>query len=56
MRADGELSPVAAFGQVDGASLGTLAYHFRHLRDLGLIELSRTVPRRGAVEHRYRLT
>jgi len=56
MRAGGELSPVAAFGKVDGASLGTLAYHFRHLRELGLIELSRTVPRRGAVEHRYRLT
>jgi DNA-binding transcriptional ArsR family regulator len=55
MREDGELSPVAAFGKIDGASLGTLAYHFRHLRELGLIELSQTVQRRGAVEHRYRL-
>lgn len=35
--------------------LDTLAYHFKHLRELGLIELSRTIPRRGAVEHLYRL-
>lgn len=55
MRDHGELSPVSAHGNVDDVSLGALAYHFKHLRDLGLIELSRTVPRRGAVEHFYRL-
>jgi DNA-binding transcriptional ArsR family regulator len=37
-------------------SLGTLSYHFRYLRKLGLIELSKTIPRRGALQHVYRLT
>jgi hypothetical protein len=37
-----------------GVPLGTLSYHTRLLRDLGWIELVRTVPRRGAVEHFYR--
>lgn len=34
--------------------LGTIAYHFRYLNDLELIELVRTEPRRGATEHFYR--
>lgn len=34
--------------------LGTIAYHFRYLKDLELIELVRTEPRRGATEHFYR--
>jgi DNA-binding transcriptional ArsR family regulator len=50
------MSPAAAVGKLDGVSLGTLSYHFRYLRKLGLIELSKTIPRRGALEHRYRLT
>jgi DNA-binding transcriptional ArsR family regulator len=33
--------------------LGNVSYHVRQLRDAGLIELTRTQPRRGAVEHFY---
>lgn len=35
-------------------SLPLLSYHVRILRDLGCIELVRTTPRRGAIEHHYR--
>lgn len=35
--------------------LGNVSYHVRHLAKLGLIELDGTTPRRGAVEHTYRL-
>ena len=34
--------------------LGNVSYHVRTLADLGLIELVRKVPRRGAIEHYYR--
>lgn len=37
-------------------SLPLLSYHVRILRDLGCIELVRTTPRRGAIEHHYRAT
>ena len=37
-----------------GASLGTVSYHVRQLEAAGLIELVRTTPRRGALEHHYR--
>jgi DNA-binding transcriptional ArsR family regulator len=37
-----------------GASLGTVSYHVRQLAQLGLIELVKVTPRRGAVEHHYR--
>ncbi len=40
--------------QAMGATLGTVAYHVRHLANLGLIELVKETPRRGAVEHHYR--
>jgi DNA-binding transcriptional ArsR family regulator len=33
--------------------LPNVSYHVKILRDLGLIELKRTTPRRGAVEHHY---
>jgi DNA-binding transcriptional ArsR family regulator len=56
LREHGELSPSAAAGKVDGVSLGSLSYHFRHLRKLGLIEVCKRIPRRGAIEHVYRLT
>jgi DNA-binding transcriptional ArsR family regulator len=35
--------------------LGAVSYHVRALRRWRLVELSRTVARRGAVEHYYRL-
>lgn len=37
-----------------GAPLGNVSYHVRFLARIGLIELERTRPRRGAVEHYYR--
>src|SRR3954447_17129680 len=36
--------------------LGNVSYHVRILRELGLVELVRTEPRRGALEHFYRAT
>jgi DNA-binding transcriptional ArsR family regulator len=37
-----------------GLPLGRVSYHIRLLADLGAIELVRTEPRRGALEHFYR--
>lgn len=37
-----------------GEPLGNVAYHVRMLDSLGCIELVRTTPRRGALEHHYR--
>jgi DNA-binding transcriptional ArsR family regulator len=37
-----------------GERLGNVSYHVRILRELGCIELDRTEPRRGALEHFYR--
>lgn len=36
--------------------LSHLSYHIRELRDYGNIELVRTEPRRGAIQHYYRAT
>jgi predicted transcriptional regulator len=49
-----ETSPCELAGLV-GAPLGNVSYHVRKLATLGLIEQTRTVPRRGAVEHYYRV-
>jgi len=46
-------SPVELAGWL-GASLGTTAYHVRTLERMGLIELVRETPVRGAIEHHYR--
>jgi DNA-binding transcriptional ArsR family regulator len=39
-----------------GAPLGVVAYHVRMLRDYDCVELVRTEPRRGALQHFYRAT
>ncbi len=39
-----------------GGELSRVAYHFRALHKLGLLELAGTAGRRGAVEHFYRLS
>jgi DNA-binding transcriptional ArsR family regulator len=39
-----------------GCSLGVVAYHFRMLRDYGLVSLDHMEPRRGALQHFYVLT
>ena len=50
----GMKSPTEVAAKLD-ASVGTVAYHFRQLASLGLIKLAKRTPRRGAVEHHYRL-
>lgn len=49
----GEASPKELATQL-GEKLGNVSYHVRILARLGLIELVRETPRRGAVEHHYR--
>jgi len=39
-----------------GAPLGVVAYHVRRLREYGCVELVRTEPRRGALQHFYKAT
>lgn len=39
-----------------GERLGNVSYHIRTLLDLGMLELTDTTPRRGAIEHHYKLT
>jgi DNA-binding transcriptional ArsR family regulator len=39
-----------------GAPLGVVSYHVRMLRDYACVELVRTEPRRGALQHFYRAT
>jgi DNA-binding transcriptional ArsR family regulator len=48
-------SPNEIAGEL-GESLGRVSYHVRQLAEVGAIELVRTEPRRGAVEHFYRAT
>ena len=52
--AEGPKSPkrIAAELELD---LRSVAYHVRVLKKLGCIELVETLPRRGAVEHVYRI-
>jgi DNA-binding transcriptional ArsR family regulator len=49
----GDASPVELARELD-QPLATVSHHVRVLRDGGSIELTRTEPRRGAVEHYYR--
>lgn len=49
----GEASPKELAFEL-GEKLGNVSYHVRILARLGLIELVRETPRRGAVEHHYR--
>jgi DNA-binding transcriptional ArsR family regulator len=49
----GEASPVELARLFD-QPLATVSHHTRVLRDHGCIELTRTEPRRGAIEHYYR--
>jgi DNA-binding transcriptional ArsR family regulator len=51
---DGEVhSPKELADELD-EPLGNVSYHVRTLADMGLIELVKKVPRRGAIEHYYR--
>jgi DNA-binding transcriptional ArsR family regulator len=53
LNAGGEASP-NELARLLGAPLGNVAYHVRMLLELGCVELTRTRPRRGALEHYYR--
>jgi DNA-binding transcriptional ArsR family regulator len=52
--AEGVSSPKSIAEKL-GADIRTVAYHVRVLKRLGCIELVETKPRRGAVEHIYRI-
>lgn len=47
------ISP-SEYSEETGASLSTVAYHFRKLFELGFLELVEEIPKRGSKEHRYR--
>lgn len=49
----GELSPLDLAEHLT-EPLGNVSYHVRILAGAGLLEETRTVPRRGAVQHYYR--
>lgn len=49
------LSPVQVQPHV-GIPLGNVSYHVRLLADAGLLEPAGTRPRRGALEHFYKVT
>jgi DNA-binding transcriptional ArsR family regulator len=49
----GEASPVNIAREL-GEPVGRVSHHVRALAQVGAIELVRTVPRRGAIEHFYR--
>jgi DNA-binding transcriptional ArsR family regulator len=49
-----ELSP-SQFAREAGEPLGNVSYHVKALFEAGVLEVSSTIPRRGAMEHRYRL-
>ena len=46
-------SPSELAGELE-EPIGNVSYHMRTLAELGMVELVRTEPRRGAVEHYYR--
>ena len=50
----GRRSPKQIAAELD-LDLRSVAYHVRVLKKLGCIELVETLPRRGAVEHVYRV-
>ena len=58
LRTRGESSPVELANLFDAETrpVGAVAYHVRRLLKEGLIELTRTRPVRGALEHHYQVT
>lgn len=53
MRDGKERSPSQIANILAPTSLGVVAYHFRQLRQYGVVTEVRTQPRRGALEHFY---
>ena len=54
LRADGMLSPVQ-FSRESGQPLGNVSYHVQTLKKSGVLKVAESVPKRGAMEHRYSL-
>jgi len=52
---EGPSSPARMQRRMENVSLNLVSHHVKVLRDLGCIELVKTVPRRGAKEHIYRV-
>jgi DNA-binding transcriptional ArsR family regulator len=52
---EAETSPRDLAEQIN-APLGVVSYHVRMLREYGLVEQTRTEPRRGALAHYYQRT
>ncbi len=52
---DGEWSPKMLNKEL-GTGLSQISYHIKELKKYGLIEMTKTEPRRGANEHFYRAT
>jgi DNA-binding transcriptional ArsR family regulator len=52
---DGEWSPKMLDKEL-GVGLSQVSYHIKELKKFKLVELTKTEPRRGAVEHFYRAT
>lgn len=50
---EGEWSPNRLHKEL-GVGLSQISYHIKVLKDFELIEMTKTVPRRGAVEHFYK--
>jgi DNA-binding transcriptional ArsR family regulator len=50
----GIASPSELAGRLD-APIPTVSYHVKVLADLGMLKLVKKTPRRGAIEHHYRL-
>lgn len=53
--ANGKLSPVGLTELIGDMPLSNVSYHVKALHELELLELAGTKPRRGAIEHFYRL-
>jgi DNA-binding transcriptional ArsR family regulator len=50
-----QLSP-SAYARQSGEPLGNVSYHVTALREAGVLEVTDTAKRRGALEHFYSLT
>jgi DNA-binding transcriptional ArsR family regulator len=53
---NGEYSAKRLSDEMEDATLSLWAYHIRELARAGLIEPSAVLPRRGVLEHFYRIT
>lgn len=56
VEAEGTLSPKELTLLADDPKISNVGYHVRVLSEKGAVELAKTVPRRGAVEHFYEAT